>query len=228
MYVFSSSTPSYHLELKSTTLYMENKQINKHTHVTHDDYKAGAPFKNIETYCLLYGTQRERRLSKAYVPGTGMVAAGQGKARWLTASLLSFQHQGDNTGLQVPWLRASLLSFQLQGYNAGLPVPLGHPHEHNRKAWWRPPWPADFLLSFQAGNWREIGLGVRWNIQACILVYIVQVQDRKYYKIITRLQESQINAQLFQVPGGTYLTKISKHAIRLITLIIVLQTKTDN
>jgi len=90
--------------------------------------------KNIETYCLLYGTQRERRLSKAYVPGTGMVAAGQGKARWLTASLLSFQHQGDNTGLQVPWLRASLLNFQLQGYNAGLPVPLGHPHEHNRKA----------------------------------------------------------------------------------------------
>ena len=83
----------------------------------------------------IWYTERERRLSKAYVPGrTGMVAAGQGKARWLTASLLSFQHQGDNTGLQVPWLRASLLSFQLQGYNAGLPVPLGHPHEHNRKA----------------------------------------------------------------------------------------------
>ena len=84
--------------------------------------------------CYMVHRERERRLSKAYVPGTGMVAAGQGKARWLTASLLSFQHQGDNTGLQVPWLRASLLNFQLQGYNAGLPVPLGHPHEHNRKA----------------------------------------------------------------------------------------------
>ena len=81
MYVFSSSTPSYHLELKSTTLYMENKQINKHTHVTHDDYKAGTPFKNIETYCLLYGTQRERG---ALVRPTSLEGRGwwqQAKAR---------------------------------------------------------------------------------------------------------------------------------------------------
>jgi hypothetical protein len=57
---------------------------------------------------------KERGFSTAFVPGrTGMVEAGQGEARWLTASLLN---------------------FQLQGYNTGLPVPLGHPHEHNRKA----------------------------------------------------------------------------------------------
>lgn len=44
------------------------------------------------------------------------------------------------------------LWFQLQGDNTGLPVLLGCPHEHYGEACRRPPWPADFLLPFEAGD----------------------------------------------------------------------------
>lgn len=122
----------------------------------------------------------DKRLSTA--PGrSGMVVATQhGEERQLTPSLLSFQLQGDD---------------------AGLPIPLGHPHEHNWQAWWRPPWSADFLLPFQAGNWQKMWLWVRWSNH--------------------HIAGETGKCSVVEDSGGNYLTK-DKHGIWLTTLNILL------
>jgi len=87
------------------------------------------------------------------------------------------------------------LWFQLQGDNTGLPVLLGCPHEHYGEACRRPPWPADFLLPFEAGD---------WILQSALVTpNFVQSSSRDFQRItyrqkhdISKLQTKQLKNSL--------------------------------
>jgi hypothetical protein len=111
-------------------------------------------------------------------------------------------YRAGGLGAQAMILSASqALWFQLQGDNTGLPVLLGCPHEHYGEACRRPPWPADFLLPFEAGD---------WILQSALVTpNFVQSSSRDFQRI--HIDKSMISQHYKQNNSITHLRVLSVH-----------------